>query len=1229
MTTKGKSKSKNGKTVEEQYKKLTQHEHVLKRYDMYIGGIKNIEEEMHVFDDELERIVKKEIDYNPGLYKIIDEIIVNSRDHYIRDKTCNEIRVKVDESTNTISVYNNGNGIPVQIHKEHNVYVPELIFGHLLSGGNFDDDEKKIVGGKFGIGSKVSNIFSKKFIIETVDKNTKKKYRQVFENNMYKKSEPEIENVSKGVEPYTSITFTPDLERFNLDSISEGMLQLIKKRVYDLAACTGDDMTVYYNDKKINVKTFEDYIKLFYENGKLPSDLIYDEFNERWKVGILYDTLVGHQHVSFVNGINTYKGGNHVKHVMDQIIDKLTAYMKKKNKALNIKPQYVRENITIFLDAVIEDPTFDSQTKECLNKKISEFGSRCELDKKFIDRIIKTGICDEIMRTAESKENIALNKGGGNKSDSVRNIPKLEDAEEAGKRKSKLCSLILTEGDSALTFAIDGISHVGNKYYGAFPLRGKLLNVREATPKEITKNAEIQNIMKIMGLKIKTDKAGNILKSNVDINKLRYGRIIILTDSDVDGSHIKGLLMNFIHHFWPSLLKHDGFIQAIITPIIKVFKGPKDKQQVKCFDTIGGFKHWRDTENPKGWTVKYYKGLGTSTKQDAIEIFSELDRRRINYVWDLNGIVDDIESDKKDTDKNSDSDSDTEKDSETNSEKDSEKSKGKSNEKESDKDTENPSYQAIDLAFNKHKADLRKEWLQKYDEEDVINYDKETKVTYKDFIDRDLIHFSNYDVQRSIPAIDGFKPSQRKILYGCNTNKKMRTGEIKVSQLGGYVSESTEYHHGEDSLFGTIIKMAQDFSGSNNINLLKPNGNFGSYNAKGKDAAAPRYIFTEINQITHKLFRKEDNKILDHVFEDNAKVEPKLYCPIVPTILINGTRGIGTGYSTNIPKYNPIDICENIKLLLQEKRQKVLKPWYRGFEGEISEDSPGKYKTTGIFISNDNSVTIKELPIGMSTQEYKLHLDKMIIDKKAPKSTQFLTHYKSIPDNDRVNITVFFYSNNLQQFIKKGLLVQKLKLESNISTHNMWLYNTEGKLQKYNTSEEIISDYYDYRYLMYEKRKKYHTKLLENKKDFLHYKKLFIEMYLNDKIKINKNTTEENLIEQLETLKFPRLSQHIDDNNDDDDDNDKNDTGSYDYLTGMKILSLTKNKINDLEKELDKITSELNDYKSITIEVLWEREIDEFLEAYEKYLKEMKEKSASPIKKTKVKAKAKSKTSKK
>lgn len=561
-------------TIEEIYKQKTLHEHILSAPDTYIGSASCSIEEMWVLSKN-NKIVLKDITFPSGLYKINDEIYVNARDRSVIDQTCKNIKININPDQNTIIVYNDGKGVDIEIHKDVNLYVPEMIFGTLLTGTNYDV-KGKTVGGKNGYGAKLANIYSEEFIIETIDKKRKKKYVQTFSNNMYTKNPPIITNITARSPSYTKITFKPDLKRFGITRLTDDIISLLKKRVYDLAGCTYNGVNVYLNDELITINSFEDYIKFYYDN--LPSELIYQEFNNRWKVGLLFDPSKGFTQISFVNGICTYQGGTHVNYVLNQIIKELIAHVKEKKKDTNIKASYIKDNITIFIDAIIEDPAFKSQTKEELITKASEFGSTCDISPDFIKKLIKTGLVEEVIRLAEFKHQGELSKTDFKKNNNVKSIPKLIDARWAGSRKAKLCRLILTEGDSAKSFAVAGLDIVGREFFGVFPLKGKLLNVRDATTKQILTNKEFFHIKQILGLRQRS-------KYN-NQSKLRYGGIIILTDQDVDGSHIKGLIINMLETFWPSLLKLDGFVQCMSTPIIKALKKQIKLKKIQFASTL-------------------------------------------------------------------------------------------------------------------------------------------------------------------------------------------------------------------------------------------------------------------------------------------------------------------------------------------------------------------------------------------------------------------------------------------------------------------------------------------------------------------------------------------------------------------------------------------------------------------------------------------------------------------
>ena len=1143
-------------SLEEKYKKEELQTHIYNTPDTYVGGCDLICEKLFVYDSVNDKIVEKEIEYIPALFNIYNEILVNAKDQvtrlnglYMKDKSVNvvsEIKVSFSPETGEISIMNNGDGIDVAEHPKEKkngkpIYIPQLIFGELLTSTNYNKDEQKVVGGKNGYGAKLTNIFSKSFKLETVDAKRKKKYTQLFRGNMKVIQNPKISDYSG--KPYTKITWTADLKRFGIENYSEDMINLMMRRVYDIAGITDKSVSVYLNKKKLSVKSFSDYSKMYLND----ETLIYDEFidnNIPWKIGVSISNTDSFEQVSFVNGISTSKGGKHVDLISKLLTSGLKKFLTKKCKR-DINETYIKNYLRIFVDTLIVNPSFDSQTKERLITTASKFGSKPEISDKFIKSIVdKTDILDRVVQFSEFKMNKQNKKTDGQKKNKIRDIPKLDDANWAGTRKSDKCILILTEGDSAKSMAISGLSVVGRDIYGAFPLKGKVMNVRDASVDQIMKNSEITNLKKILGLvngKVYTD-----------TKSLRYGKIMIMTDQDHDGSHIKGLVMNVFHHMWPSLLEL-GFITSMITPIVKVSL----KKQVKSFYTLTEYQEWIEkTKNSKSWKTKYYKGLGTSSASEAREYFSNMKLNNYIYTPDTN-----------------------------------------------DK---------MSLAFSKDKSDSRKEWLYNFDENSILDHNA-TEISIPDFIDRELIHFSNSDTLRSIGSLyDGLKPSQRKILYSCF--KRKLYSEIRVAQLAGYVSENAAYHHGEASLQGAIIGMAQDFVGSNNINLLMPNGQFGTRIMGGHDSASPRYIHTELNKIVDLIYPSVDFKLLEYNDDDGILVEPKYYVPILPMVLVNGMNGIGTGFSTSIPMHDPIDIIKNMKRKINGLSYGNIGPYYRDFKGKIVKVDKNNYISKGIYeIIDECNLRITELPIGKWTDDYKKFLDSLIPDtgkskkslenekgkkKKQPQKT-IIDYVNNSSDKD-VDFTITFekgFLNSLQWDEDENIdgieKFFKLITSKGLSYNNIHLYNSKNQIKKYNNINDIFDEFYKIRYQLYIDRKEYLLNELSNELSILKSKMRFIQDVMNEKIQIYKRKRVD-IIQDL--LKEEYLMVHdsriIDFNS-----NIKpEEVKYYDYLIKMSIYLFTEDEIEKLQEKIKNLTDEYDNLNKMTIEEIWLNELDSLLE---------------------------------
>ncbi|KAL9044350.1 MAG: hypothetical protein Q9214_002506, partial [Letrouitia sp. 1 TL-2023] len=620
-------KPKKGSKATETYQKLTQLEHIIKRPDTYIGSIERSEKHMWVYNSQLESMEMREISFVPGLYKIFDEILVNAADNKQRDKNMDSVKVTVDREKGEISIWNNGRGIPIEIHEKEQIYIPEMIFGHLLTSSNYDDDEQKITGGRNGYGAKLCNVFSTSFTLDTADSKTKLRYKQTWTNNMSNMGKASI--VANKGDDYTKVVFRPDFQKFKMNGIDDDFEALVKRRVYDMAG-TIKGVKVWLNGDRIKVNNFKKYVEMYTkaikrergdEAANDTSEIITETPDARWELGFAVSDG-SFQQVSFVNSIATTSGGSHVNYIADQVCNKLMDIVKKKLKkegGAALKINQIRNHIFLFINCQIVNPAFTSQTKEQLTTKSSQFGSKCSVSDDFLKKIAKTEVINNILHFAQQKADQILKKSDGGRRNRMDN-PKLTDANFAGTKNGHMCTLILTEGDSAKGLAIAGRSVLSPDLFGVFPLRGKLLNVRDASIDQISKNVEIQNIKNFLGLKHKTQYE--------DCKNLRYGHLMIMTDQDHDGSHIKGLLINFLQVQYPSLLKIPSFLVEFITPIVKAFKGdPKHPKASHTFFSMPEYEQFKEEhKHERGWEHKYYKGLGTSDANDAQVYFSDLDR---------------------------------------------------------------------------------------------------------------------------------------------------------------------------------------------------------------------------------------------------------------------------------------------------------------------------------------------------------------------------------------------------------------------------------------------------------------------------------------------------------------------------------------------------------------------------------------------------------------------------
>ena len=436
-------------------------------FDFYIflvGSVEPDSRDMFIIrqvGDDNSFIASKKITYTPGLFKIYDEILVNAADNAQRDLQMDKLDITIDADANCIAVQNNGKGIPVQMHSEHKMYIPTMIFGHLLTSSNYDDDEQKTTGGRNGFGAKLANIFSTKFIVECLDTESGQHFRQVWENNMSKVNSPKIRKakaseMKKG--DFVRIEFVPDLVKFGMTKLDEDTIGLLQRRAVDVAGCLGGirpagskKLSVSLNGTKIPIKGFKEYLTM-YPNLQTSKDILLYEKSDRWEVAVSVSDGA-FSNTSFVNGINTCKGGTHVNYIVDQITSHLCKALCKKKSAVKITPAQVKNHLHVSVNCLVVNPAFDSQTKETLTTKSRNFGSEFKLSDTGLKKLEKGDLAEAILSFAAIKQKNDLKKKSGVKKIKI-SVNKLDDANFAGGAKSKDCTLILTEGDSAKSLAM-------------------------------------------------------------------------------------------------------------------------------------------------------------------------------------------------------------------------------------------------------------------------------------------------------------------------------------------------------------------------------------------------------------------------------------------------------------------------------------------------------------------------------------------------------------------------------------------------------------------------------------------------------------------------------------------------------------------------------------------------------------------------------------------------------
>jgi DNA topoisomerase II len=959
--------------VEKEFDSLELIESILLRPDTYIGSITKttrqtfmvaakevVEGELEVkpetdaLDDILDdedlpsvssrsskkpTIVMERVDLVMGLIHIYSEIISNAMDNCFSNQIqtpTTKIWIEVDPTTGWTSIKNNGTGIPIKMFekKGEKMWIPEMVFSKLISGSNFKDSHKRYTSGRNGYGAKLTNVFSKEFNVETIDKSRKLKFTQHHYNNMHERDEPVIATISEkeANNEYTKISWMPDFERFGVEGYDDTHVRKMHMLAYQAAMITG--ATIYFNDEKIVVKSLEHYVKLIHPEHNMiglkstDSQVVIVEND-------LFEDEDKFEHVSFVNGIATTDGGVHVEEWSEAVFKDLLVMVNdtlaKASDKLKLKITDLKSSFKLYINCMLINPTFESQTKLKLSSPKPTVKS---LDKTVLKKVLEWPFMERMKMRVEQKQTTLLKSTDG-KRNSHKSIPKLDDANFAGlSAKADNCRLFLTEGDSAKSFIVQGMTKIegGRDCNGVFPLRGKLLNVTKANIEKFSANVEINHIMNILGLKHGID-----YTDEKNFKTLRYRKgVVIAADQDVDGLHIAALIINFFYRYFPSILSRP-YLYLMWTPIVRIPLDKKSKMDFYRLEDANDYIKQMESEGKKVKKPEYNKGLGGFDKDEIVEYFA-----KPKYI-----LVD-----------------------------------GENRE---------DCLKALSLAFATASVTERKKWIENYYETKREKIVIDDKMSIHDFINRELIQFSVYANYRSIPSWDGLKPSQRKILFGAMAEK----GEdmTVVSQISANAAKVSHYHHGTEMLANTLVKMGASYPGSNNIPYFTTKGNFGT-RMSPDDASAPRYLKAKLNKIIEHIFLKDDECILKYSENEGEKCEPEMYYPIIPMGLVNGSEGIGTGYSCHYPMFNPKDLIKWIRWWLSQDGEELdkstmpeLVPWYRGYKGHCQMVG-GRVTTTGLYSVVKGLVHVKELPIGKTLDGYKLELDAMCgIDKGEKKKT--------------------------------------------------------------------------------------------------------------------------------------------------------------------------------------------------------------------------------------------------
>ena len=1147
----------------------------------------------------------KQLSFAPAVKNLFQEILTNALDRQYRDPKMKRIDVWIghDEAggANWIRVKNDGQGLPVIFDEERGAWKPTIAFSHFRSGTNFQDDaaHARWTAGRNGYGCKATNVFSLSFTVETADPVRGLMFSQTFTDNMAHASEPVIKpfSLKKG---FTNVSFLLDYARLGVPngSMTPDIKQMLVSTVVDATCLLTKKVVLSLDGTLLDVKNVKHFTALFLAPGQ-PTTLVASDVVKSTSTAVDVNTWevcvapVSNAFVSsddnvvgFVNSLQCSQG-THVNLALSRLTSALEDHIRLKNKKaadFKLSPAHVRRNVFIVVKLMVDSPEFSSQTKEKLTTPCSSFDADWHPSAAFIKTLVASGVVESIYQEVVDKELSVARRlqkkasSSGSAGNARRNViaDKYDPATNVMKHGST-CSLLVTEGDSARALAVAGLAVVGRANFGIFALKGKPLNVRNLNSAAISKNKEVMTLLNIIGLTY-----GQTYTSLAGLN---YKKLVIFSDQDPDGAHIGGLIINVIHALFPSVLKVDpAFVQRFATPLVRVTEKGKSRGDVRCFYARPHFEEWWEHEVAAAtsatasaaarmsvkYDIKYYKGLGTSTSALAREYFSSYRDQLVDIVWTA------------------------------------------------------ASDELMVQMFQSDNASSRRDLLtQSYDPAAYIDYTS-SEVSLPDFIYKEVLPYSNYSNERNIPnVIDGLKPVQRKALF--TFLSKNIVADVKVAQVAAQVAAFTMYHHGEQSLVETIVGMAQDHVGVSNINVFRPEGQFGSRLDAPSVHSAARYIFTGLDAVTRFLFPDTDDAVLSYKLEEGSRIEPEFFVPVIPMALVNGAFGIGTGWSTSVPLFSPQDLIRVCQAVARdgvpgcEQFTRHLTPWYHGFTGEVTfVPHKNTFLTRGVMtVSEDGrSIHITELPVGTWTHPFVEQLEhkwmingngsgsgNAVVPKKRGRE-KFMSRSRSRspsvagamqkpaasqePFDDpnagfifsierrwtesKVDMILHCDGFKVLRLISSGMqsspLWAMLGMQSELRLNNMHLHDASGKLRRYESVTDIVAEHAAVRLALYEKRRLYMIAEAEKDRVVTENKLRFVEDIVSGRLTLAQLPDDDAVVRHLEEHGFAKMP-------------------DFGYLLNMSFRSLNQSRVSRLRSDIDQLTVKIQTLTSQTPSDLW------------------------------------------